>query len=134
MKWIQEVKLTHVKSSNGSVGLLGLHHLGEGPHLLDTGGNRVGVWEILEPNMEEPTSIEHQWDKNDKEIVRAPGGQVVGPPPSGQTANQRGPCLNPGDKRKSRMDVKMVRVSIGPAPPRCHFKAEITGFPALLWG
>lgn len=47
---------THVESSNGGAGLLGLHHLRQGPHLLQTGGNRVGVWEILGPDQDGPQS------------------------------------------------------------------------------
>lgn len=99
---------THVKSSNGGVGLLGLHHLGEGPHLLDTGGNRVGVREILEPNRapKNPPALSIDGTRT-TEKMRSPGGQGAGPPPSGQTANQRGPCLNPGDEQKQD-GVKMA--------------------------
>lgn len=39
---------THVKSSDGGCSLVGLHHLSQSPHLLDTGRHSLRVWEALE--------------------------------------------------------------------------------------
>ena len=39
--------VTHVEAADGRGGLIGLHHLGQRPHLLDAGRHGLGVRETL---------------------------------------------------------------------------------------
>lgn len=106
---------THVKASNGGVGLLGLHHLGESPHLLDAGGNRLGVWEVLEPEVDpkNPPAVSTKrtetWDKDCEVTWRSSCWSTTV-----RSDSQSERSLSEAWRQEEQDDVTMA--GIGPAP------------------